>query len=964
MDTSPGPNAGLAFRHFLLLPYRRELLADGKPVRLGARAFDLLLALIEARGAVVSKDALMTRVWFGQVVEENSLQSNISDLRTALGPDRDMIRTVSSRGYQFTGEVRLTSAGADENSAEREAEALSVPPPSNLPASGSELIGRDDDLSEIIGLASVHRLVTLTGIGGIGKTRLALGAAQRMLPDFPDGVWLAEFSPLADPALVPATVAAAIGIELGGDVSPQHVAQALAGRQMLLVLDTCEHVIAAVAALADAVMRTSRGVRLLATSREPLEVEAEWVCPVPPLTVPTKDAEEPDLMRYGAVRLFFERARAANPRFAPDERLFASIAAICRQLDGMPLAIEMAAARASALPVEEISALLDDRLRLLTARRRTSLPRHQTLRATLDWSHDLLTKSERVVLRRLAIFAGAFSLEAAGAVVGRPPELERWTVVEALSSLVAKSLVVADVGDGSMPYRLLDTTRAYALEKLEESGERIILARRHATYFCTLLEHAEASVDFQPAAKWVAAYGRTLDNLRAALDWAFSPRGEPSTGIALTVAAVPLWMQSSLVEECRGRVEQSLEAIAVGTEAAARCEMKLYAALGASLIYTRGGGSQLGSAWTKALEIAERLGDAAYQLRALWGLWSYYGNGVQHRTALALAHRYAALAATRSDPNDRMAAQRMIGVSHHYLGEQESARRHIELALAESAALDRERHSIGLQLDLRVTTRVHLARILWLQGLADQAMREAERSIEDARAAKHAISFSYALARAACPIALWIGDLANADRYADMLLEHAKRHALTHWQLYGRGYQAAVAIMLGDVESGLRLLNAHSEEVGAMPSTAPRLMRFAAIYLAEALGRAGQIDDGLTAIEDAMARAQSTAELWQFAELLRVKGELLLLRRRQDATAEAEAAFREAIDWARRQGALSWELRATIGLARLLCDQGRHGNAAALLQPVYGRFTEGFGTTDLSAAGELLGIPRRPGEAS
>jgi predicted ATPase/DNA-binding winged helix-turn-helix (wHTH) protein len=963
MDADSGSKMRLAFRRFLLLPHRREVLADGKPIRLGARAFDLLLALIEARGEVVSKDALMTRVWFGQVVEENSLQSHISDLRTALGPDRDLIRTVSSRGYQFTGEVRVISASTDENNVERGVEHPSVPPPSNLPASGSELIGRDEILGEILGLASTHRLVTLTGVGGIGKTRLALAAAQRMLPEFPDGVWLADFSPLADPALVPTTVAAATGIDLGGDVSPQRLAQALAGRRMLLVLDTCEHVIAATAALADAVVRTSRGVRLLATSREPLEVEAEWVCPVPPLSFPAKDAEDADLMRFAAVRLFFERARAANPGFAPAQRLLVSIAAICRQLDGIPLAIEMVAARASAFPVEEIMALLDDRLRLLTARRRTSLSRHQTLRATLDWSHDLLTDPERAVLRRLAIFAGAFSLEAAGAVVANPPELERWTAVDVLSSLVAKSLVVADVGDGGMPYRLLDTTRAYALEKLEEGGERGILARRHAAYFRNLLEHGEAAADSQPAADWVAAYGRTTDNLRAALDWAFSPSGDPSIGVALTVAAVPLWMQSSLVEECRRRVEQSLEFIAAGAEADARHEMKLHAALGATLMYTRGGGSEIGSAWNKALEIAERLGDTAYQLRALWGLWSFHGNGVQHRTALTLAHRYRSLAATSADPNHRAAAQRMIGVSHHYLGEQESARRHIELALVQSAAPDRERRIIGLQLDLRVTTRVHLARVLWLQGLPDQAMREAELGIEDAREAKHEVSFSYALARAACPVALWTGDLAAADRYTDMLLEHAKRHALPHWHLYGRGYQAAIAIMLGDVETGLRLLNAHSEDLSAISLTAPRLMRFAAIYLAEALGRAGQIDEGLAAIEDAIARARSTAELWQFPEWLRLKGELILARKTRDAATEAEAAFREAIDWARRQGALSWELRAAMSLARLLRDQGGLGEAAGLLQPVFDRFTEGFETADLRAAGELLGALQPPDEA-
>jgi predicted ATPase len=233
-------------------------------------------------------------------------------------------------------------------------------------------------------------------------------------------------------------------------------------------------------------------------------------------------------------------------------------------------------------------------------------------------------------------------------------------------------------------------------------------------------------------------------------------------------------------------------------------------------------------------------------------------------------------------------------------------------------------------------------------------MRVTERSIEDARAAKHAVSFSYALARAGCPIALWIGDLAAAEHYADLLLDHSKRHALAHWQLYGWGYQGAVAIKRGDLAAGLRLLGSSTEESGETGITAARSMRFAAVYMVEALAQAGQIADGLAATEDAIAHADRTDELWQFPELLRIKGELLLL---QDVSQEAVAAendFRQALDWARRQGALSWELRAATSLARLLRDQERRAEAPALLQSVYDRFTEGFDTADLRAAKALL----------
>jgi predicted ATPase/DNA-binding winged helix-turn-helix (wHTH) protein len=958
--------AGIAFGRFLLLPHRRELLADGRPVKLGGRAFDVLMALIEARGAVVSKNSLMERVWPDRIVEENNLQWQISALRAAFGADRNLVRTVSGRGYQFTAEIDTvygspeaeapTAIAAAQPELRKARPGSGIPgelPPTNLPEPISELVGRDDILGEILSLASAHRLVTLTGAGGIGKTRLALAAARRLLPQFADGVWLAEFSPIADPRLVPVTVAAAIGLGLGGgEVSAQRVSQALAGRRLVLVLDTCEHVIGAAAALVEAVLRAGGTPHLLATSREPLRAEGEWVYPVPPLAVPAEDAEDvDDLLRYGEVRLFVERLRAAEPHFAPDRRRAAMIAAICRRLDGMPLAIELAAARAAVLGVEEVAAHLDDRFRILTDGRRTALPRHRTLRATLDWSYELLSEPERVILRRLSVFAGVFRLEAARAVIASP-EIAPAEVVDGIANLVAKSLVTV-VGGTIARCRLLDTTRAYGLEKLTEAGESEQLARRHADYYRRLFERAEAE-ESRPTADWLAEYGPKIDNLRAALDWGFSHDGDAQIGIALTAAAMPLWMQLSLMEECRRRVEQALAALANVAEPDARQEMKLLAALGASRLYTRGGVPEVASAWTKVLELANSLGDPEYQKRALWGLWSFHVNGIDYRTSLSLAHRFGSLAATSPDPDDRFIGERMIAISHHNLGNQQSARCHIERALADSAAPGHQQQFIRLQLDPRVTARVHLARILWLQGFLDRAMREAEHSVDEARATEHAISFSYALHRAACPVALWNGDLAAAGHYADMLLDHAERHALVHWQLYGWGYQGAVAIRRGDVASGLRLLRSCSKELGETGITAPRFMRFAAVDMAEGLGKAGQVAEALDAIDDAIARAERTEELWQFAELLRVKGELVLVKGPASQATGAEEYFRQALDCARRQGALSWELRAAASLARLLRDKGRPAEALALLQPPYDRFTEGFETADLKTAKALL----------
>jgi predicted ATPase len=514
-------------------------------------------------------------------------------------------------------------------------------------------------------------------------------------------------------------------------------------------------------------------------------------------------------------------------------------------------------------------------------------------------------------------------------------------------------LISTDISSDVTYHRLLDTTRAYALEKLSESGEIARVRALQAEYYRGLFERAETEWEVRPAAEWLGDYGRQIDNLRAAQDWAFSPAGDAATGVALTAAAVPLWMHLSLMEECRGRVEQALAALAAGAGRDARREMQLYAALAASRRYTKGAVSEIDAAGTKALEIAESLGDAEYQLRSLWSLWCFCIIGGQHRVALTLAQSFYTLAAKQSDPNDRLIGERVIGASQYYLGDLLSARRHLEHVLAHDVAPAQKSLIARFEGggDRSAAARDYLARILWLQGFPDQAMRTAESSIEDARATNHAISMVHALLVAACPIALWVGNLAAAEPYVEMLLDYSTRHALARWHVFGRCYQGMLAIQRGDVRSGLRLLRAGFAEPGPVGSV-PRLFTF---VMAEALGRAGQIADGLATIEEAIVRYERGEERWVFAELLRIKGELLLLQGAPGAAATAaEDHFRQALDWARRQGALSWELRAATSLARLWRDQHRVEEARELLGSVYGRFTEGFATADLQAAKSLL----------
>ena len=439
-----------------------------------------------------------------------------------------------------------------------------------------------------------------------------------------------------------------------------------------------------------------------------------------------------DLLRTGAVKLFLARARAAQPDFSLDAHAAAIIAAICRRLDGIPLAIELAAARSEALGIEGLAARLDDRFRLLTGGHRTALPRHQTLRATLDWSYELLSEFERAALCRLAIFAGNFTLDAANAVAANADSATP-DVVESLVNLVAKSLVTADVRRDDVHYRLLDTTRAYAFEKLSQSGEHERCARRHAEYYRGVFEKAAIEWETRPGAEWLATYAHQIDNVRAALDWAFSARGDASIGIALTVASVPLWFQLSLLDECRGRIERAR------AEPGARLEHR-HAARDAVARSVRACLSSIPEGpcvrplphGRNALELAQDLGDIDYQLQALWGLWADRITGGEYRVALELAQRFCALAATRPESADVLIGDRLLANVLIYLGDLSQARLLFERGLNRQGPPVHRSQTARFLIDLRSSARAMLAHILWLQGYPDQALRTAQWSVAEA----------------------------------------------------------------------------------------------------------------------------------------------------------------------------------------------------------------------------------------
>jgi predicted ATPase/DNA-binding winged helix-turn-helix (wHTH) protein len=927
--------------------WRGDGLAEER-ILLAPKAFAVLRYLVEHPGRLVTQDELFEALWPKTYVQPEVLKSHIAAIRAVLGDDARrpiFIETLSRRGYRFIAPV---TEGASARPS----------PMTNLPEAISELIGREAELRAVTALATEHRLVSLVGAGGIGKTRLGLEVARHLLPRFPDGVFVAELGPLSSPELVPATVASALGLtSVAGTGSRAGVAGAVGTKKLLLVIDNCEHVIEAAAAMAETLLRATPGASLVATSREPLRVSGEYVYRVPPLDLPAEDNQDmEDVFRYGAVRLFVSRAHAADPRYVAEGRVAAATAAICRRLDGIPLAIELAATRTVAFGVSGVAARLDDRFRLLTGGRRT-LPRHQTMRATLDWSYELLSESERVVLRRLGVFVGAFTLDAASAVAASV-DIPASEVTDVVADLVGKSLLSTDVGGASLLYRLLETTRAYAREKLIESAEFDHFARRHAEYYRDLFQHADAELETRPTAEWLSVYRPHIDDLRAALDWAFSRSRDVGVGVALAAATVPLWTHLSLQTECRARVEQAITALGRQVPSDPRRDMRLYLALGHALRHAQAsGGPEIDAALTKALELAEIMDDTRYQLGAIWGLYVHRLSTGEYRGALSLAEKFRTVAGETADRSEVPIGSRLIGQALHILGDQPGARRHLEpLVGAPFATARRPSHIILYQFDQRVVLGCYYARVLWLQGFGDQARRLTENLVGYARTNDHLLSFLFTLLFAACPIALYVGDVTNADHHVRLAFNLAARHALEMWNVWAQCFEGVLLIKPGDHRAGSQSLQSALER---LPE--PVFHYHVSLLLPElaaGLGGAGQVADGLVVVDKALARAEPTEAGWCLAELLRTKGELLLLGGAPTAVATAEACFQQALDVARRQGALAWELRAATSLARLWRGQQRGSQARKLLGPVYRRFTEGFETADLVAARTLLASVR------
>src|SRR6266404_6539122 len=571
----------LRFGPFELNVAERSLKKANQVIPLGGRAYDILIALLENAGQVVGKAELIARAWPDVTVEEGSLRVHLSALRKALGDGQfgnKYIASTQGHGYSFIAPVARLPADRDKDNASAGL--------SNLPPALGRMVGRDDVVLEIQARLQTERLITILGAGGMGKTTVALAVGHSALAHFSGAVFFVDLSTVRDKEQVIGAIASAIGFDSRFVDPKEALLEFLRPRRALIILDSCEHLIAETAEIADSIFQFAPNIYMLATSRETLQVVGERVFRLRPLDCPP---EQPgltasEMLAYPAARLFAERVSARGGDFLLNDDEAPMVAEICRKLDGIALAIELAAGRAAIFGVRNTVARLGSRLDLLKFGRRTANPRHQTLMATLDWSHDHLSEVERVLLRRVAIFIGHFRLEAALAVA-EEAGIDESEIAGALGNLVNKSLIGVWTGSRGACYQLLDTTRAYALEKLAISGEQDSIAERHASFAIQMLESNPVNLfDLESTEAAANAVRDYLGNINAALEWSFGPNGNDRTAIRFAAAASQLFLAMSLLLECRKWMERAIDRIAADCDP--RDQMEIHASLALSLMFT------------------------------------------------------------------------------------------------------------------------------------------------------------------------------------------------------------------------------------------------------------------------------------------------------------------------------------------------------------------------------------------
>lgn len=912
----------LTFGPFQLYRDRKILLEKGRHVRLGSRAIDLLVALVERAGEVVGKNELIAYVWPGSFVEENNLRVHIGALRKCLGEVQTGTRyivNVAGRGYCFVAPVTRTLGPAPSVSADAD-------PGGNLPAAIARPLGRSEAITTLTDLLSKHRLVTIVGAGGIGKSTVALAVADQLRDVSPHRVYLVDLAAVASPSMVAPAIASAIGAAILTDDPVGSLISNLRGARALLLLDNCEHVVGHIADIALRLLKAAQAT-ILATSREPLLVDGEQVYRLAPLGVPPAGEALTckAALGYPAVQLFVERALSGSDRFALTDTNVDRIATICRLLDGVALAIEIVAARAAHVGIEALDLGSGDSGILVVSGKRTAPSRQRSMRATLEWSYQHLSEVERKVLQRLAVFRGQFSAASAVAVAATDG-IGTAQVLEAVMSLAAKSLLTTEIAGPELNYRLLHITRVYATELLVNSGEASSAHRRHAEHWCRYLEAVVHKEESLTRAQWLSLHQSSIGDVRAALEWAFDAGGDERLGARLTMAAVAFGFQLSLIDEFKARTALALSVVQRFKDPDPDLEVRLSVALSILGVRTAESAEATGARMERVVALARQSGVAQNTIwllteRALTPL--DFGDYAQ---AVDMLGELESVARKQDDAAAGLTADRVGAIVLHWAGSHARSRVLAERVLRHSTVAMPDGHT-GVSVSRQVSMRIVLSRILWLEGAADQARDFAAEAV-DIAASDGPNALCDALGHAACPIAVWRGDLEAANTYTQTLLDYARRYALSRWYIAGLCFRQLVATQ---------------SDPGDDPTPLPGLQRDLLATMTHRWVDATTLERGRHRLAG-----------WCSPELIRVAGELHSLESGDNAQRLAEMSFLQALECAREHRALAWELRAATSLARVWSRQDRRAEAGRMLRSICDRFTEGHAAADWLKAQVVL----------
>ena len=906
----------LRFGPFELRPERGQLLNRGVPVRLGSRAVAILTLLAERAGALVPVNEITSFVWPNLYVQDNNLRVHLTAIRRAFraaGANDVEIVSVPGRGYRLNAEVTIEGAGG---AVERAGSELRPLP---LPLAINRLIGRADSVQSLVGAVDQHRLVTVVGPGGIGKTSVALAALRALPPG--TATCFVDLTNCGSIEHVTTAVAAALQSPMGSDATPAVLINRLRDAELVLVLDNCEHLIDVIARAAETVLQSCPRVKLLATSREPLRVPGEVRFRLQPLAVPAMADTAEAIADSPAAALFIERAQASAGPFSVSEDNARHIAAVCRSLDGLPLALELAAAAVPLVGLDELASGLAERLSLMAVGPRT-LARHESLDAMLDWSFELLPQAERTVLGFLGCFRSAFDLAAAVQVAALEGGGEAETA-RAVLQLAAKSLLVVEPASSGVAYRLLETTKVYARRKLEASGQAEIAARRHAEWVHGLLERAQDDWLRLERAAWWERYGQGIDDVRAALHWSLGEAGDKRLGVSLTLASAPLWTGLAQFAEYNRWLEQTLATLHLMQEAGGPEEIQLQIGLCVLAFNAERPGEKFVTAATQVLHIGETIGDPLARATGLWLLSGQRGIMGDHPGALALARRM--LESGDSDPGLRTFARRVIGLMTFRVGQLEES-----AAIGEELVADlTERTAYGavLRYDHSLVARGNHALTLAVQGRLDTALGLIRDAVAEGERLRNPASFCYLLSSAACPITLWVGDDDLARRYADLLAREASDNQFTYMGELATWFSKIVVLRSGTPFQALVL----DEGPPPLPHDKDMFITTCAALCDE----------------EAVARVEAVDPHWATAEILRAYGERQLAL---GQTAAARELFARALSIAEAQGSWLWALRAATSLARL----ASRDEAARLITTALPRLEGAASSSDLRAARALL----------